>query len=658
MTSNLKLNLLLGIHSHISEDLFSNNNGSNILTKYLDLVEALEKNQYVKANIHFSGNTLTILDKKTSNFTSNISKLLQENRLELIGGGLFEPLFPFIPKEDRQTQLSLMNRLLNHLFAYTPHGAWTTEFAWEPSLAYDFAKSKAQYTCLPKEYFSLVGLDEIDLSGYFVTEDEGRKLSIFPITFSVEDLIKEFTPEEVIKNITSNSEQNSLVVLFCHDLNQNNLQWLLSFIKLINDNSTNIKSNLFSEYFLNNKPQGRIYLPSTNKFSHNDTEAFWKQSLLDCFEANLLHKKMLRVSKKINSAKEGKSRFKVIKEMLTQAQELLLKGQSNDTYLTNNSDGIYQPTKRHNAYKNLIQAENLIDNASRHSTKWIQVSELDYDCDGNDEIIVETETNIIYISPHMGGTILEHDFRPRCLNVTNVFSEEQRHKKIKKQRNRETEAKLTLVDHFLDKNTLLEDCLSKNLKHLTNKIINPYLVEKIKAKEETCKVELKLNTQLNYNNTTNEVELIKQINLRSGESSIVFDYSLVNKSEKSIETLFAIEFNLNTSTYLDPNSYFYLNGNPQNKTNSPHLDSIEQINEIKQISVKSNVHNLNLTISCNKSFHVFRYPIKLIYNEVDKDESIFQGVTILLNWPLVLEPNLPWTVSLKQDIETTLDYEN
>ena len=128
------------------------------------------------------------------------------------------------------------------------------------------------------------------------------------------------------------------------------------------------------------------------KSQTQSTKGLWKHFLLKYPEANLLHKKMLRVSKKVNLAKEGKSRFKVIKEMISQAQNYLLKGQCNDAYWNNMLSGLYLPQERYNTYANLIKAENLIDSASRQGSKWLQVTEIDYDCDGHDEIIVETET--------------------------------------------------------------------------------------------------------------------------------------------------------------------------------------------------------------------------------------------------------------------------
>ena len=182
----------------------------------------------LKTTFHFSGSLISFLDKKAHYFSSKIRYLLDHGQIELFGGGIYEPIFPFIPKEDRQTQLLMMNRLLNHLYGYNPAGAWTTEFAWEPSLALDYSKSRLQYTCLPKEHFLLAGIEEKEISGYFITEEEGRKIAIFPLNSTLNNLMQTFNPKEFIENISTNLQ---VLVFDTRDLNDDNFKWLTYFFK-------------------------------------------------------------------------------------------------------------------------------------------------------------------------------------------------------------------------------------------------------------------------------------------------------------------------------------------------------------------------------------------------------------------------------------------
>lgn len=649
-----KLSLILGFHCHLPSDIQKALNENDLIKEkcnfVIELAELLNTFQNIKLSLHLSGNLILYLDKKHSDFSGKIRELLDRNQLELLSGGIYEPMLPFIPKEDRQTQISLMNRLINHTYGYIPYGAWITEYSWESSIAFDLAKSRIQYTCLPKEYFKSAGFEEKELSGYFITEDEGCKIAVFPILQNLDTFMEQYSPEEAVNHLYESSSSNeSVVVLICEiqKPDHSRIIWLKNFFEILNSKPDFIETKLFNNYYQNNRPKGRIYLPSKQKIQ---PQAKWSHCLLKYDEANLLHKKMLRISKKINSAKEGKSRFKVIKDMINQAYDLLLMGQCNDTYWDTMTGGIYSPVKRHNAYSNLIKAENLIDSASRQHSKWIQVFEIDYDCDGSDEIIIETETQNVYISPLLGGTILEHDYRPKNINVTNTISrkEEEYHQNGKLIYDQYT--KLNAIDRFLETNLDLDKCISNQINQLTKKTLNPYNIEKIKAKEETCKIALELKANLTGLINTPEVELKKQISTRSGDSSLVIDYILINKSPESIDFLFAVEFNLNLVQGYDEKSYFYLNNDQKNKAPNPDLNSSEYLKEINQISVHSSIYKLNLTLLWNKPCNLFRYPIETLSYNYGKLEKIYQGSTILPTWHLILEPNVPWELSIKQEI--------
>ena len=54
------------------------------------------------------------------------------------------------------------------------------ERVWEQSCTRDLVDAGIEYTILDDFHFKNAGLDESDLYGYYVTEDDGRLLSVFP----------------------------------------------------------------------------------------------------------------------------------------------------------------------------------------------------------------------------------------------------------------------------------------------------------------------------------------------------------------------------------------------------------------------------------------------------------------------------------------------
>lgn len=685
---NHKTNLIINFIYKLPQEALKEKLSDNLLTKYsflIPLIDFFTQNEKLKVNLYINGLLVSYLDKKISDFTSKVRTLLEKNLLELLCGGIYEPLFPFIPKDDRQSQLLLMNRLLNHNFGYNALGAHLTENIWETSLAIDLSKSKIEYTFLPKDYFTNSNLKNDEIAGYYITEEEARKIAVFPVFKSITRSDLKHTPEEVYNDIASSSVNNFNCISF--DIlpgNEDEFNWIKNLLLLLTSESSDFNTTLFNEYFHKYKSSGRVYLqPSQEKESS-------RKSLLKYIEANLLHKKMLRVSKKINSAKDGKSRFKVIKEMISQAQDLLLKGQTNLSYWDNPTYGLYIPEMRHNTYANLIKAENLIDISSRHASKWIQVSEADYDCDGNDEVIIETETQNIYISPTNGGAITEHDYRSKNINLTATVSrkKESYHtdtqimpSSIKKNEvwstneaptavltkptlseistlAYDTYPKFSLIDHFLKSNLEFGDVLTNELPILTKTITNAYQIEKIKAKEESCKVSLLSTIKLTNSEQVSDIEIKKQFNTRSGDSSLIIDYELLNKSDQSIEFIFGVELNFSLLTDTNKNSFVYLDGNQKNKTPNSELLSKEELKDINHISIFNQTQNLDLSLSWNKACTIYRYPIETLSLKNEHLEKVFQGLTIIPCWKLILEPNTPWELSIKQDIQTMSNYES
>ena len=660
-----KKNILIGFHSHIP---LKNNNKYEMNCELADihvcmlnsLLELLKCYDSIKANFHLSGSLISYMDKKFPGFSPNISDLIQNKKIELLSGGMYEPILPFIPREDRQSQILMMNRLLNHTYGYDPGGAWVPELIWESSLALDLAKTRIQYTCLTKEHFLQAGINDNEIGGYYVTEEEGRKIAVFPITHRLGNLMSQYTPLETVNKLYESTclTEKPVFVVFYNDLllNQENIEWIKMFFGELEKRNSSITTPLLNDYFRDNGPQGRIYLPTSFIYENEEFPKSSINHLIKYHEANLIHKKMLSISKKINSAKEGKSRFKVIKDMINQAHDLLLQGQCNNTYWDNPLYGIYIPTERYETFKKLIKAENLIDSASRKESRWLQISEIDYDCDGNEELIIETDTQNIYISPARGGTILEHDFRPKNLNIINTMSRRKENYHKSSPNNgasliHDHYPKLNLIDHFLSPATTLENCLQNNLNHLTDRVIFPYYAEKIKAKEENCKIALSLKTNLVKLKNNPEIELKKTINVSSGDSLLNIAYEIHNRSTENLNFLFGVEININPFIRFQDNVSFYLNGDRNYKTRNPDLKTPEEIKDINQLSIIDKNQELEITFSWSKKSTVFHYPIETISFNYTKLEQIYQGVTILPVFHVSLEPNSPyWELSINQNI--------
>jgi hypothetical protein len=599
-----KLNLILGFTHQLPfsiqrQDLLDE---ANIRDFFLPvkLIDLLSSFPNIKSTLYLNPLLISFLDKRFPDFSSKVSALLEKKQIELLCGGYSDPVFSLISKDDKQNQILNGARLINHIFGCNPSGIWLTEGLWDQHLPIDLFKTKIDYTFLHESSFTSSFVDSESLDGYYVCEEDARKVAIFPIGISLNDLISKYSPEDAFNEIIKNSLNKDLSVIFykIDSIKQKDLDWIKCFLDILNSNQEKLNFVLPVDYFHLNKPKNRIYIS-------NQESIKFKQFLLDNHEANLLHKKMLRVSKKINSAKEGKSRFKVIKEMISQAQDLLLKGQSYHAYSKEFASNVNLSEIRAVSLQNLIKAENLIDISSRQASKWAQVSELDYDCDGSDEIILETEAQNVYVSPNLGGGILELDYRPGNINILSLTNKE------------DTNQRLSFIEHVAGSLPNLEDFQLGKVNYLTKEFARPLQIEKIKAKEESCKISLYENLKLNEEFN---LDIRKQISLKSGDSALVVEYELVNKSQTVRDFCFIVEINLGF----------------QDQEAGAEID-------VNNFSIFSKPSNISVSYQFNLIANVFKTPI---LNSQNKSG----GLSLYVAWNVNLEPETPLVLSLKQEI--------
>ena len=104
---------------------------------------------------------------------------MDRGQVEILGGGLYEPILVSLPQRDRHGQLTRMRAELERLFGTAPRGAWLAERVWEPSLPFDLADAGYRYTVLDDNHLRGASVRDDDMWGTYTTDDQGRLLTIF-----------------------------------------------------------------------------------------------------------------------------------------------------------------------------------------------------------------------------------------------------------------------------------------------------------------------------------------------------------------------------------------------------------------------------------------------------------------------------------------------
>ena len=84
---------------------------------------------------------------------------------------------------------------------------WTPERVWEQGFAGDVTKAGIEYTIVDDFHFRGAGLPQDQLYGYYLTEDEGRLLKMFPGSERLRYTIPFADPPETINYLRDIAER-------------------------------------------------------------------------------------------------------------------------------------------------------------------------------------------------------------------------------------------------------------------------------------------------------------------------------------------------------------------------------------------------------------------------------------------------------------------
>ena len=144
--------------------------------------------------------------------------MVNRGQLEIVSGGFFEPILSVIPYQDQQAQITMLTSKIEQLFGTHATGMWLAERVWEQPLASSLHEAGIRYVLLDDTHFLHAGLEESDLNGYYLTEDRGKTLAVFPISKSLRYTIPFQNVDETIRVLRdASSESETNIVTFADD---------------------------------------------------------------------------------------------------------------------------------------------------------------------------------------------------------------------------------------------------------------------------------------------------------------------------------------------------------------------------------------------------------------------------------------------------------
>ncbi len=438
-----KTALLLGLHCHQPVDNFHEVLDEAIEKSYLPFFETASEYAAFRFSVHYSGWLLEYIRDHAPQLFSLMQKLAKRGQVEFLTGGFYEPILASIPSRDRRAQIDLLSDFIETHFGQRPTGLWLTERVWDGTITKDLIRCGVEYVVVDDYHFISSGFDAEKLNGYFLTEEEGKVLKLFPINKHLRYQIP-FAPErESVAYLESIADEKLSAGVIFDDGEKFGIWpqthewvyekgWLKRFMEAVLE-SEKIETMHYHDYLQKAKPISLAYLPTTSYFemgewslrpddalmlekirTHlSDTFAvetiekfvkgsIWKNFLVKYYESNQIHKRMLSLSR--DALK--KERY----------LDSLYKAQCNDVLWHGVFGGIYLPNLRDNAWRFIIACDNML-----HGRDDALIVE-DINCDGYEEVKCVTEKLIAVFDTAAGGQLCELSLRDKGFNFANTLT--------------------------------------------------------------------------------------------------------------------------------------------------------------------------------------------------------------------------------------------
>ncbi len=698
-----RISLALAIHNHQPVGNFGWVFAEVYERAYGPMIEALERHPGVHLALHYSGPLLEWLITERPDAVARLRELVGRDQIEILGGGLYEPVLAAIPERDRVGQLTGMADLLERQFGRRPRGAWLAERVWEPDLPSSLVAAGYEWTILDDAHFRAAAIPEEDLWGPYSTDDLGHLLRVFGTEQGLRYRIPFREVDDVIEYLRVHAtEAGDRVGMMGDDGEKFGAwpttwdhcwgegRWVERFFEALDANADWLSTTTPSAWLAGHATIGRVYvptgsyaemgqwaLPADESLAYADVlaraqaekrpearwlrGAFWRNFQIKYREVNDLHKAMLRASDAVAAMPEGAARKRATRH--------LYQGQSNDCYWHGLFGGIYISHMRLATWEHLIAAEDLAEMATDRLT----TTELrDLDLDGTDEVRLAAPGQVVTVDLEGGGGIGSWDIRAvrHALGAVMRRRPEAYHAVLRAGDGVHAgDSAASIHDAFRVKEPGLADHLQYDAYERRSGLVRaldpaatardwaaaraPELGDSVDGAFEL--VELtngRLVTRREATIAGAAVNVIKTLTIGTDRRTPTLDMcvDLEHRQGPPIDVRLGIEWSL---TMLggggNPAAWWEIDG-----ARAAH-DAAGTADGITAIAQGNDFVGVSVATTTDEPADAWWAPIETVSNSEDGFERVYQGSGLLLSWPLRLERGGRWSRTVHHVVSTSHD---
>jgi len=708
MTHPIRFCLVLHNHQPIGnfDDVFE----QAYQDSYLPFLNVFEDYRDLRISLHTSGPLMEWLVARHADYVDRVAALVEAGRIEVVGGPFYEPILTMIPRRDRIGQIQAYGDWLERRLGARPQGMWVPERVWEQSLTADLRDAGMQYLVLDDFHFKNAGMTDDQFHGHFVTEDEGRLLSVFPGSERLRYLIPFGQPHETVDYLRGIADRHPRsVVVFGDDGEKFGTWpdtkkhvyddgWLRRFFDVLVENRDWISTTTLADAFENTPPLDKIYLPDGSYREmtewvlpvdqHLEYEAmvhelqhdprwpriqqfvrggFWRNFKVRYPEANEMYARMMQVSRRLHEAVDAGAGGAT----LDFARRELYRGQCNCAYWHGAFGGIYLPHLRNAVYNHLIAADNLIDDATGREGNWVEASIDDYNFDARQEIRLTSNKLAAFLAPAQGGQLYELDVRSICHNLLATLSRrsEAYHQKVLAGAHHGSGDVASIHDRVVFKQDGLDQKVRYDeyqRKSLVDRFLDPNAaldsirdgkaaergdffngIYEAKLRRSSDRVQLMMARDGLVGETP--IRLTKGVTLAAGGATLEIAYLLENLPLDQ-ELHFGIELNFSGLPSGADDRFFY-RGDHHNRLGR--LGTCLDLTEVQDLGLFDAWLGLDVHWSANRPSGVWTFPIESVSQSEGGFELVHQSVVLHPHWRVRGDEQGRWAVTMSLAIDTS-----
>ncbi len=700
-----KFKLAVGLHNHQPVGNFQHVFEEAHQKAYLPFIKLFEKFEPIRISLHQSGILWDWQEKNHPDYLAAVKSLADKGRLEIMTGGFYEPIIPSIPDRDKKGQIALLNKYIQEHFGIAPRGCWLTERVWEPHLPKILHDAGVEYVPVDDTHFIYAGFEYENLRGVFVTENDGAAIRILPIQKKLRYLIPFKKVDFVIGELRAQAERNpGGLAVYADDGEKFGVWpkthqhcfvegWLEQFFTALCANSDWLEVIPLAEA-ARTPSLGIAYLPTasyaemlhwslpTRAFveyeefegwlkQHGQRDRFgrfvrgghWRGFLHKYPEANLMHKKMLSVSERLDNFETNHpDNIAVIEK----ARHHLYAGQCNCPYWHGVFGGLYLPHLRQAVYEQLLLAERLLlENEGNPFRK----EEKDYDCDGHPEIVMTTPKFVAVIKPSRGGSLLELDCLEGAFNLSDTLSRRREgyHGKLAGAQLNGTEStdqtesihdivltkekgldkflaedwylRRGYIDHFFGPQVDIDSFLSGQFRDEGDFVLEPYTTG---PRTEPGTVILRRKGHLWRPEGPRALEMEKRYYFGYDSDVISVSYAITASNEDIPDIRLAVESNYNFQAGHSDDRYILFDGE---KIKGGFLDSTLARRGCQTLVIRDDFRNLAVALATDREAEIWQAPIFTISLSEGGFEKVYQGTSLVHIFPAYLKKGVPFEIT-------------